>query len=171
MVSVEGLETLCVVTAVKIAPKVMVSVVTQVRTMAEPLAVAAAEMTIVPLAAETMVAPVGMPAPEIGWFACTPVRLDTFVILVLPDVTVPVGTTTLLAVGTAERVTVPALIAVMVVEGATPVPVTPMPVANPDVLETPVIVLLPAVTTPVAVEEVVVAFAERVMVPGAVALT
>ena len=62
----------------------------------------------------------------------TPVTFVTFVMTLLPAVTVPVGVTTLLAVAGCDIVTVLAPIAVMVAPGLMPGAVSGCPTANPN---------------------------------------
>ena len=114
-----------------------------------------------------VVAPAGMPVPEIGCPTIIPVRLDTDVMVALPLVRTPVGLTTLEAVPLADMVMVVPLAAVIVVGGVVgmPVPVIGCPTNTPLKLDTFVMTALPEVTMPVglAVTETV-AFCEIVMV-------
>src|SRR5208283_1325234 len=92
---------------------------------------------------------VGMPAPVMGCPTITPVRLVTFVIILLPEVTVPLGVTVLLAVAFADITTVVPLGAdLMVVPTGMPGPVRGCPTANPAMLDTRVMFALPEVTMP-----------------------
>jgi len=124
----------------------------------------------------------GMPVPVMACPTITPVTFVTFVMIGLPEVTVPVGVTVLLAVAFADIVTVLAAIAVMVVPGVMLAPVRGCPTANPNpavpstpaVLCTTVMVGLPEVRMPLNVVWVgnvllAVAFADIViLVPMAV---
>jgi len=57
--------------------------------------VAAFDIKMVPAADARTMVPAGMPTPEIIWLTSTPLRLDTPVTIVLPEVTMPVGVTEL----------------------------------------------------------------------------
>ena len=58
-------------------------------------AVAGFDIKMVLALDDTTMVPAGMPTPEISWLASTPLRLDTPVTIVLPEVTTPVGVTLL----------------------------------------------------------------------------
>jgi len=117
------------------------------------LAVAAFDITIVVPLDETTVVPVGMPVPERTWPFITEVRLDTPVMDVLPEVTMPVTVPVLVAVAAFEitMVEVAGVNETTVVEDGMPVPVMVWPVTTPVKLDTDVMFRLPEVTTPVGV--------------------
>lgn len=118
------------------------------------LAVAAFEITMVLPLDETTMVPSGMPVPVMSWPFVTPVRLDTPVMFVLPEVTMPVGVTVLaatVAVAAADMTMVVPLAETTMAPAAMPVPAISSPAVTPVRLETPVIDVLPEVTLPVAV--------------------
>jgi hypothetical protein len=118
------------------------------------LAVAFADSVILEPMAE-MVVPVGMPAPVMTCPAASPAVLDTGVRVVLPLLTMPVIATEPVAAAACDMVIVVPLVAVMVVPaGMTPrtCPGTAVvddvmgcPTINPEMLDTPVMVLVLAV--------------------------
>jgi hypothetical protein len=112
-------------------------------------AVAFADMVIVfPLAAE-MVVPDGIPVPVIGCPTTTPVKLDTFATVGLPEVTMPVGATVVEAEALFEMVSVLLPTAVMYVLAGMLVPVMGCPTANPETLDMVFRVVLPETRIPV----------------------
>lgn len=129
------------------------------------VAVAAFDIMIVVPLEETTVVPAGMPVPVMAWPFITALMLDTPVRDVLPEVTSPVIVVVLLAVAAFDITTVVPVAEEMVVPDAMPVPVMVWPLANPLMLDTPVMDALPEVTIPVNVFVVLmVAAADNVIV-------
>jgi hypothetical protein len=114
-----------------------------VRVSAVLVDVAALVITMVVPLAETTVVPAGMPVPEMGSPTATPLRLDTPVTDVLPEVVLPVG------------VAVPVVAETIMVPAGMPVPEMGSPAATPLRLDTPVTDVLPEVVKPVGVTELV----------------
>jgi hypothetical protein len=115
-------------------------------------AVAACDITmVVPLDERTTV-PDGMPVPEILWLASTPVRLDTPVMIVLPEVTMPVGlteTALVVAVAALDITMVAPLAETTATPDGMPAPEINWPAVTPLRLDTPVMDVLPEVMRPV----------------------
>jgi hypothetical protein len=110
---------------------------------------------VVPLNA-AMVVPVGMPVPTTVCPNASPVRLDTDVRRVLPEVVmavngIPLAVMVSVGVATADITTVTPLIAAMVVPARMPVPVTVCPTTSPTRFDTNVRRVLPEVVMAVNV--------------------
>ena len=131
-----------------------------VTVLAAVVAVALADITMVVPLAETTIAPDGMPVPPISWPGVTPVRLATAVMFALPVVTLPVVVKTVSveeeeAVGKFEITMLLAVDETTVVPAGMPAPEMVWPVVTSVRLNAEVMVVLPAVTTPKTVKELV----------------
>ena len=123
---------------------------------------------------DVMVVPAGMkPSASVIVAPSTKlVTLEIEVIWLLPVVVMPLGVTWLEAVAVAEMVMVLEVVPVIVAPPGMPVPVIGWPMVTAVVLDTPVMTLLPEVTTPVGATAAIVPVAacESVMVLGLVVM-
>jgi hypothetical protein len=117
-----------------------------VRALVALVAKAAFDITMVVPLNETTVVPDRIPVPEMIWPVATPLRLDTDVMDVLPEVTEPVGfNDTTMVVG-------PMVVDLMVVLPGMPVPDMGWPTTNcPVRFDSPVMFALPEATIPLTV--------------------
>ena len=133
--------------------KVRVSVMVRVSAVVLE-AVAAFDIKMLVPPDETTTVPDGMPTPEILWLFSTPLRLDTPVIIALPEVTMPVGVTEVAVVVPLAALDITMVVPLdetTVTPDGMPPPEISRPFVTPARLDTAVRVVLPVVTMPVDV--------------------